>query len=72
MNEMNETTTVEMFDHTGHTVSEMTQAETLDRVSESAGSWVFANNQMVQLEQLAQADWGTIGTIAIVPNLVGG
>ncbi len=65
-------TTVEIADHTGHSVCQMTQSETLDKVSESPGAWVFAGNAMVRAEDLAQADWETIGTVRIVPGLVGG
>ena len=66
------TTTVEIADKTGHTTLELTKGETLSRVAASEGSWVFAGNQLVQPEQLAQSDWGTVGTVRIVPALVGG
>jgi len=66
------TTTVEIADSTGHTTLQLTKAETLSRVSESSGSWVFAGNRMVQPEQLAESDWGTVGTVRIVPGLQGG
>ncbi len=65
-------TTVEIADSTGHTTLQLTKAETLSRVSESSGSWVFAGNRMVQPEQLAESDWGTVGTVRIVPGLQGG
>ena len=66
------TTTVEIADSTGHTTLQLTKAETLSRVSESSGSRVFAGNRMVQPEQLAESDWGTVGTVRIVPGLQGG
>ena len=66
------TTTVEVADQSGHSTLQLTKEETLERVSDSPGAWVFANNQMVQLGQLQNADWGTIGTVRIVPGLVGG
>ncbi len=66
------TTTVEIADQNGHTTCQMTQAETLERVSASPGTWIFADNQMVQPEALASADWGTVGTVRIVPGLIGG
>ena len=50
----------------------MTKTETLEKVSQSPGAWVFAGGQMVQSQQLETADWGTIGTVRIVPGLVGG
>ena len=66
------TTTVEIADRTGHTTLQLTKDETLSRVSNSSGSWVFAGDQMVQPEQLARADWETVGTVRIVPGLQGG
>ena len=42
------TTTVEIADSTGHTTCQMTKSETLDKVSQSPGAWVFAGGQMVQ------------------------
>ncbi len=66
------TTTVEVADQSGHSTLQLTKEETLERVSDSPGAWVFANNQMVQPQQLQNADWGTVGTVRIVPGLVGG
>ncbi len=66
------TTTVEICDATGHTTLELTKAETLSQVEANEGSWVFAGNQLVQPEQLAQSDWSTVGTVRVVPGLVGG
>ena len=66
------TTTVEVADKSGHSTLQLTKEETLERVSDSPGAWVFANNQMVQPQQLQNADWATVGTVRIVPGLVGG
>ena len=66
------TTTVEIADKTGHTTLELTKSETLSRVAASEGSWVFAGDQLVQAEQLARSNWETVGTVRIVPALVGG
>ena len=66
------TTTVEVADKSGHSTLQLTKEETLERVSDSPGAWVFANNQMVQPQQLQNADWDTVGTVRIVPGLVGG
>ena len=57
---------------TGHTVLQLTKAETIVRAAETIDSWIFAGNQMVQAEDLAEANWDTVGTIRIVPGLVGG
>jgi len=66
------TTTVEIADQSGHTTLQLTKEETLGRVSDSPEAWVFAGGQMVQAQQLENADWGTVGTVRIVPGLVGG
>ena len=66
------TTRVEIADKTGHTVLHLSKAETISRAAESEGSWVFAGNQMVAAEELANTDWETVGTVRIVPGLVGG
>lgn len=65
-------TKVEIADKTGHTVLQLTKAETIVRAAETIDSWIFAGNQMVQAEDLAEANWDTVGTIRIVPGLVGG
>ena len=66
------TTKVEIADRTGHTTLQLTQKETLERVSGLEGTWVFAGDRMVQSNELAEANWETVGTIRIVPGLVGG
>jgi len=66
------TTTVQIADKDGHTTLQLTQAETLDLVDQNAGAWVFADRQMVQRDQLAQADFSTLASVRIVPPLVGG
>ena len=70
MNEI--TTTVEITDRTGHTVLQLTQQETLDRVAGMEGAWVFRGDRMVQPAELAEANWDTVGTVRLVPSLVGG
>ena len=66
------TTKVEIADRNGHTTLQLTQRETLERVSGLEGAWVFAGDRMVQSSELAEANWETVGTIRIVPGLVGG
>ena len=66
-------TLVQIADRFGHTSAMMTREETLEAVAENEGAWVFnGNGQMVQPVELAEADWNTIGTVRIVPGLVGG
>ena len=66
-------TLVQIADQNGHTSAMMTREETLEAVAENNGAWVFnGEGQMVQPAQLAEADFSTIGTVRIVPGLVGG
>ena len=66
-------TLVQIADRFGHTSAMMTRDETLEAVAENEGAWVFnGNGQMVQPADLAETDWSTIGTVRIVPGLVGG
>ena len=66
------TTTVEIAGSTGHEARELTRDQTMALVEERGDSWVFASGQMMQPAQLADSDWETVGTVRIVPGLVGG
>ena len=66
-------TLVQIADQNGHTSAMMTREETLEAVAENNGAWVFnGEGQMGQPAQRAEADFSTIGTVRIVPGLVGG
>jgi hypothetical protein len=64
--------TVEIADQTGHTTLQLTAAETADVLQQNADAWVFANDRLVQPNELANADFAAIDTVRIVPGLVGG
>ena len=71
--ETSATTLVQIADRFGHTSAMLTRDQTLEAVAENEGSWVFnGNGQMVQPAEPAEANWDTIGTVRIVPGLVGG
>jgi len=65
------TTTVEIAGPNGHDALELTRSQTMALV-EAGDNWIFASGQMMQPSQLAEADWETVGTVRIVPGLVGG
>ena len=67
----NITTKVEIADHTGHSTALLTQRETIDLVSDNE-RWVFAGGQMIEPEELAEADWSTVGTVRVMPRIVFG
>ncbi len=66
------TTTVIIGDTSGHTTLQLTQGETMSHITGNEGKWVFADGVMATPEQIAQADWNTVGTVTILPGLVGG
>ncbi len=66
------TTTVMIVSNDGHTQLELTRDETMEVLAQNEGTWVFESNRRVEPRDLAEADWGQIGTIRIVPPLVGG
>ena len=66
------TTTVEIASTDGHDTLELTRDQTMALVEERGDNWVFASGQLMQPAQLADADWDTVGTVRIVPGLVGG
>ena len=65
-------TTVMIADKTGHTTLQLTQQETVDKVAGLEGAWVCAGDRMAQPTELADTNWDTVGTVRIVPGLVGG
>ena len=65
------TTTVWLADSTGHSVLELTRDQTMDLIQQNEGHWVYADNQMDQPAQLAEAFEQT-SLVQIVPSLQGG
>ena len=68
-------TTVEIPDSFGYSEYRLNKQDTLDlleRLELDGSRWIFASGQMMQPSQLAEADWETVGTVRIVPALVGG
>lgn len=65
-------TKVCIADATGHTEMELTKAETMNIIGENQNAWVFAGNRLVQPAELEAANWADVGTIQVMPPLVGG
>jgi hypothetical protein len=63
---------VQLADKNGHSEMLMSPAETVDLVQQHSESWVFADNQMVQGDQLNEASLATVSNVRILPGLVGG
>ena len=72
----NELVTVQVPDTHGFSEYRLNKHDTLDFIKFYAldrrcEPWVFADGQMMQPEQLAEAAFATIGVIRITPGLVG-
>ena len=65
------TTTVEIADHNGHTVTQMTRAEAI-RLCSDTGRWVFADGQRVDPQHIAEDDWPSVGNVQVMPAIVFG
>ena len=51
---------------------ELTKAETMDVINQHDGAWVFTGNRLVQPAELEAANWAEIGTVRVMPPMVGG
>ncbi|HJM19519.1 MAG TPA: hypothetical protein QF802_03595 [Candidatus Thalassarchaeaceae archaeon] len=65
-------TLVHIADLTGHAEMELTKAETMDVINQHDGAWVFTGNRLVQPAELEAANWAEIGTVRVMPPMVGG
>ena len=64
---------VQLSDENGHTELMMSPAETAEVIQEnSVGAWIFADNAMVNADQLDEANLSSVSSVRIVPSLVGG
>ena len=66
-----ETTRVEIADHTGHTVAQMSKDQVMDLINDSEG-WVYAGGRRVEPDYLAISDWSSVGTISVMPRIMYG
>ena len=63
---------VEIADATGHTTVQMTQGDLVEKASQTQGSWVFVNNQLVSTAEIANMNLEAGSRIRLMPGLVGG
>ena len=63
---------VEIADATGHATVQMTQDELVEKASQTQGSWVFVNNQLVSTAEIANMNLEAGSRIRLMPGLVGG
>lgn len=63
---------VEIADSTGHSTLQLTQSETVAKVKGNSTHWIFADGQLVNVEQLGEMNWADVQGVRLVPGLVGG
>ena len=63
---------VEIADASGHSTVQMSQNEIADKASQTQGSWVFVNDQLVSAADVANMDLEAGSRIRLMPGLVGG
>ena len=64
---------VQIADKTGHTQElEMSPADTAVAIQQNSSAWIYADNRMVQPNQMDEANLSTVSSVRILPGLVGG
>ena len=64
---------VQIADRTGHTQElEMSPADTAVAIQQNSSAWIYADNRMVQPNQMDEANLSTVSSVRILPGLVGG
>ena len=63
---------VEIADASGHSTVQMTQNEIAEKATQTQGSWVFVNNQLVSAADIAEMNLEAGSSIRLMPGLVGG
>ncbi len=63
---------VDISDKTGHTTQMLSPAETVETIKQNSSSWVYADNQKIDPDQVDEANLSTVSSVRIVSGLVGG
>ena len=63
---------VEIADASGHSTVQMSQNELADKASQTQGSWVFVNDQLVSAADVADMNLEAGSRMRLMPGLVGG
>ena len=69
---MNHVITVQLADKNGHSEMQMSPAETVETIQNNSGAWVYADNQLIQANQVNEENLSTVSQVRILPGLVGG
>ena len=63
---------VQLADKTGHTQMMLSPAQTVETIQNNSGAWVYADNRLVQADQVDEANLSTVSSVRILPALVVG
>ena len=63
---------VQLADKTGHTQMMLSPSQTVETIQNNSGAWVYADNRLVQADQVDEANLSTVSSVRILPGLVGG
>tara|TARA_B100000519_G_C13802348_1_gene231804 strand:- start:198 stop:413 length:216 start_codon:yes stop_codon:yes gene_type:complete len=63
---------VQIADLDGEQIVMMSPAETAATIQQNSSAWVYADNSMVQPNQIDEASLSTVSSVRILPGLVGG
>ena len=63
---------VQIADLDGEQIVRMSPAETAATIQQNSSAWVYADNSMVQPNQIDEASLSTVSSVRILPGLVGG
>ena len=70
--QMDHMITVQLADKTGHTQMLLSPADTVETIQQNSGAWVYADNQLIQADQVKEDNLSTVSSVRILPGLVGG
>ena len=70
--EMDHMITVQLADKTGHSQMLLNPAQTVETIQNNSGAWIYADNQLIQADQVNEENLSTVSSVRILPGLVGG
>ncbi len=56
----------------GQRYYQLNPQETLEKIQQNSGAWIYADNQLIQADQVNEDNLSTVSSVRILPGLVGG
>ena len=63
---------VQLADKTGHTQMTLSPADTVETIQQNEGAWIYADNQLIQANQVNEENLSTVSSVRILPGHDGG